>query len=170
MARRFEALAVGALLCGALVVGLHTSILRASDASQTPAAASSAPAPARTPAAGSAAEYVVTVPGSKEYHRPGCDLVRAAKAPAVLLKSQAEGRGLKPHADCDPVNLQPDGTPKPKPVFVYIQKDDNKYHKAECALVRKDATRVRLDKDAVRGRWPCTVCRAPVRAIPKPAR
>lgn len=171
MAWRFVILVGGALACGASMLGPHSTILRASSESpQTPPATTAAPAQAPAASTGNRNEYVVIVPGSKEYHRPGCELVRGAKAPTVLMKFQAEDRGLKAHADCDPANMQPDGTPKPKPVFVYVQKDDNKYHKAGCTLLKKDASRVLLDKDAVRGRWPCTVCRPPLRVTPKPAR
>lgn len=124
-------------------------------------------------ASASAQEYVVTIKGSKEYHRPSCPLVQKTAASAVMLKSQAEAKGLKPHWGCDPKNPAAAGAQDqdaPKPEFVYIQPNDNKYHRSDCKLLTKEAKRVPLDKDAVKGRWPCTVCRPPIRATPKVTR
>jgi transcription elongation factor len=144
----------------ALVVMVQFGLGQAAQASQAAPAAAAARAP----------EYVVAIPGSKEYHWPGCPLVRKTTAPAVMLRSQAEGKGLKPHKDCDPANAPADGgtgTDAAKPEFVYVQANDNKYHRTGCKLLGKEARRVPLDKDAVRGRWPCTVCRPPIRTPPK---
>jgi hypothetical protein len=140
-----------------------------SQASRPSRSSQAAPAPAPAASAPSAQEYVVTIAGSKEYHRPDCPLVQKTAATAVMLRSQAEGKGLKPHKDCDPANAPAGGKDAVKPELVYIQPNDNKYHRAGCKLLGKEARRVTLDKDVVRGRWPCTTCRPPILTSPKPA-
>jgi len=97
----------------------------------------------------------------------------------VLTRAQANGKGYTPHKDCDPANAPPPtATPADAPgtdagsasrrsagpTYVYVAKSDTgKYHRGDCKVLPKDAKKVVLDKEAVRGRWPCTVCRPPIR-------
>lgn len=123
--------------------------------------------------------YVVIFTGSKEYHWPSCPLVQTSPGVTVLLRAQANGKGYKPHKECDPANALPATGTAPDsagggatssgrnagPIHVYVAKSDNgRYHRADCKVLPKDAKKVVLDRGAVRGRWPCTVCRPPIRA------
>lgn len=98
-------------------------------------------------------------PASKESHTPSCPLIKDAKGVSLLTRAQANGKGYKPHADCDPATL----AEKNAPPTVYVSESDKVYHKADCKVLPKDAKKVALDEKAVKGRWPCTVCRPPIR-------
>ena len=113
--------------------------------------------PAAQPAVTS--NYVVVWPGSKEYHWPSCPLIKDAKGVSVLTRAQANGKGYTPHKDCDPAAI----AEKNAPPTVYVAQSDKVYHRADCKVLPKDAKKVVLDEKAVRGRWPCTVCRPPIR-------
>jgi hypothetical protein len=103
--------------------------------------------------------YVVVWPGSKEYHTPSCPLIKDAKGVSVLTRAQANGKGYTQHKDCDPVVI----AEKDAPPTVYVSQSDKVYHRADCKVMPKDAKKMPLDEKAVKGRWPCTVCRPPVR-------
>lgn len=103
--------------------------------------------------------YVVVWPASKEYHSPACPLIKDAKGVSVLTRHQASGKGYKQHKDCDPAVL----AEKNAPPTVYVSDSDKVYHRADCKVLPKDAKKVVLDEKAVKGRWPCTVCRPPIR-------
>jgi hypothetical protein len=104
-------------------------------------------------------ELVLQKEGSKEYHRPGCDLVKDAKGVLALTRGQAESRGLKPHADCDPSKAPQ--TPEPKPVFVRVD-SGRYYHRDTCARLEKSSKALSLD-EAGKKYWPCPTCRPPIR-------
>ena len=110
------------------------------------------------PAGGSG--YVVVWPASKEYHTPACPLIKDAKGVYVMTRAQASGKGYKQHKDCDPATI----AGKDAPPTVYVAESDKVYHRADCKVLPKDAKKMPLDEKAVKGRWPCTVCRPPVRA------
>lgn len=110
------------------------------------------------PAGGS--PYVVVFPASKEFHTPSCPLIKDAKGVSVLTRAQANSKGYKQHKDCDPATI----AEKNAPVMVYVAESDKVYHRADCKVLPKDAKKVPLDEKAVKGRWPCTVCRPPVRS------
>jgi hypothetical protein len=110
------------------------------------------------PASGGSA-YVVVFAGSKEFHTPSCPLVAKAKGPSVLTRAQANGKGYTQHKDCDPARIAEANAPP----TVYVAASDKVYHRADCKVLPKDAKKVPLDEKAVKGRWPCTVCRPPVR-------
>jgi hypothetical protein len=112
------------------------------------------------PAPGGGSAYVVVWPGSKEFHTPSCPLIKDAKGVSVLTRAQADGKGYKPHKDCDPATI----AAKNAPPTVYVSESDKVYHRADCKVLPKDAKKVPLDEKAVRGRWPCTVCRPPIRS------
>jgi hypothetical protein len=105
-------------------------------------------------------ELVIAIAGSKEYHRPHCDLVRKGGELLALTVGQANGRGLKPHADCDPSKHPPPGAPA-KPVHVFL--DDTKYyHREKCSKLGASPKRVTLD-EAAKKHWPCRTCKPPIR-------
>jgi len=120
-------------------------------------AAQAKPQPASGPSTGSG--YVVVWPASKEFHSPSCPLIKDAKGVALLTRAQANGKGYKQHKDCDPATL----AEKDAPPMVYVAESDKVYHRADCKVLPKDAKKVPLDEKAVKGRWPCTVCRPPIR-------
>ena len=106
-------------------------------------------------------ELVISVSGSKEYHRPHCDIVRKGGDHLLALTvGQASGRGLKPHAACDPAKNPPPGTPKPVHVYVdggrYYHRDD------KCSKLGSKPKRVLLDT-AAQKYWPCSTCKPPIR-------
>ena len=105
-------------------------------------------------------ELVISIAGSKEYHRPHCDLARKGGELLALTVGQANGRGLKPHADCDPAKNPPPGAPA-KPVHVFLD-SSNYYHREKCAKLGSSPKRVTLD-EAARKHWPCRTCKPPIR-------
>ena len=111
------------------------------------------------PAAGNSSPYVVVWPGSKEFHTPSCPLIKDAKGVSVLTRAQANGKGYKQHKDCDPATIAEKESPT-----VYVAESDKVYHRADCKVLPKDAKKMPLDEKAVKGRWPCTVCRPPIRS------
>jgi hypothetical protein len=113
----------------------------------------------QAPQAATGNSYVVVWPGSKEFHSPSCPLIKDAKGVSVLTRAQANGKGYTQHKDCDPKTI----AEKDAPPMVYVAESDKVYHKADCKVLPKDAKKVPLDEKAVKGRWPCTVCRPPVR-------
>ena len=111
----------------------------------------------------SASSLVVDVPQDDLYHNTACPLVRAAGSKVkIMRRGDAVRRKLKPH-DC-PV---PEGEEAldPNSVTVYVQKDDNRYHKEGCSKLSDGATRTTLE-EAGQKLWPCGVCKPPRR---KPA-
>jgi hypothetical protein len=112
------------------------------------------------PAPAGGSPYVVVWPGSKEFHTPSCPLIKDAKGVSVLTRAQANGKGYKQHNDCDPAAI----AEKNAPQTVYVSESDKVYHRADCKVLPKDAKKMPLDEKAVKGRWPCTVCRPPIRA------
>lgn len=107
-------------------------------------------------------EYVLVKQGSKEYHRPGCEVVRDTKHVVAMTRGEAESRGLKPHAACDPAN----GSAKAAVQYVFVEPGDQRYHRETCSKLGKARQRITLDEAAKRKYWPCPVCKPPVR---KPA-
>jgi hypothetical protein len=107
----------------------------------------------------SSGAYVVVWQGSKEFHSSSCPLIKDAKGVSVLTRAQASGKGYTQHKDCDPATI----AEKNAPPTVMVAESDKVYHKADCKVLPKDAKKVTLDEKAVKGRWPCTVCRPPIR-------
>lgn len=138
----------------ALILFLPITSVKAQQAAAPQPAAQQ---PAAKPAGGS--PFVVVWPASKEFHSPSCPLIKDAKGVSVLTRAQADGKGYKQHKDCDPAVL----AEKNAPTMVYVSDSDKVYHKADCKVLPKDAKKVPLDEKAVKGRWPCTVCRPPIR-------
>jgi hypothetical protein len=110
----------------------------------------------------SASDLVVSIPGDKEFHQPGCPLVaKAGSSVKVMKRSEAVRRKLTPHAGCGAA--QGGGAVlDPNAVKVYTQPGDNKYHTASCPKLQGQKVAVSLD-EAGRKWWPCPVCKPPVR-------
>jgi hypothetical protein len=105
-------------------------------------------------------EYVLVKQGSKEYHRPGCEVVRDTKNVVAMTRGEAESRGLKPHAACDPAKAGSDKSPVQ---YVFVEPGDQRYHRETCSKLGKARQRITLDEAAKRKYWPCPVCKPPVR-------
>lgn len=116
-----------------------------------------------------AQELVLHKEGTDVYHRPACAVVRDGVGVLAMSRGQAESRGLKAHADCDPARqpkpdpAAPSSAPaaSPSPVFVWVDAG-KQYHREGCKQLRKDARKMALD-DAAKTRWPCAKCRPPIR-------
>jgi|SRR5437762_11442988 len=108
-------------------------------------------------------EYVLVKQGSKEYHRPGCEVVRDTKHVVAMTRAEAESRGLKPHAACDPSKAK---SSTPALQYVFVEAGDRRYHRETCPKLGKTRERITLDEAAKRSYWPCPTCKPPIR---KPA-
>ena len=119
-------------------------------------------APVASLRAQSADDLVVSIPGDKEFHLPGCPLVaKAGSAVQVMKRSEAVKRKLTAHAGCR-AGESPVAAQNPNTVKVFTQPGDNKYHTATCPKLGAQKTAVTLD-EAGRKWWPCPVCKPPVR-------
>ena len=125
-------------------------------------------------AAGSAAqgEMVVVKEGAAEFHRPGCPVVRDVTGVLAMTVAQAQSRGLKPHAECDPSKMPPAPaagdsrgrtSAKPAPVFVFVDGAGKYYHRERCAKLASGVKKIGLDA-AAKSYWPCPVCKPAIRA------
>lgn len=110
---------------------------------------------------------IVKDTAAKEYHRPGCALVRDGKDVLAMTRAEAQSRGFKPHRDCDPAvqgTPAPSGAPAAKapapPETVYIERSTKFYHRKTCAKLGAHPEAVAVT--AVGKRWPCPTCRPPV--------
>ena len=63
------------------------------------------------PAASAQSELVIYKEGTGLYHRPGCPVLKDATNVMAMTRAQAEARGHKAHADCDPDQKKPEGAP-----------------------------------------------------------
>ena len=126
-------------------------------------------------------ELVLAKEGSKEYHRPGCEVVKDGKNVLALTRGKAAARGLTPHAACDPAQVgtppEPTGSTAAGPVYVYTD-GGRYYHKKDCAKLGKDPqanakgkpakpaasapTKTDLE-EAGKKLWPCPTCKPPIR-------
>jgi hypothetical protein len=112
-------------------------------------------------------EFVIVREGGKQYHRPGCPLIRDGKGVLAISRGEAEARQLKPHPECDPSDPRNtlDAARPTGPVYVYT--DGSKYyHRDKCAKLGADAKRLTV-QEAAKKLWPCGVCKPPKR--PRPA-
>jgi len=120
-------------------------------------------------------ELVIVKEGTGLYHRAGCDVIRDGKDVLAMGRGQAESRGYKAHADCDPSRQPPPATPgearagakpgakPPAAVFVFVDSAGKLYHREGCARLGKDRKKVALDATTANKYWPCGVCKPPVR-------
>ena len=113
-------------------------------------------------------ELVIVTENPKQYHRASCALLRDRSQLMAMNRGQAEARGYKPHAACDPSNPAAPASPgdtrdQPQPpVYVYTAEGDTRYHRESCAKLPKERKKVLLE-EAGKKLWPCSVCRPPVR-------
>ena len=125
-------------------------------------------------------ELVVVKEGTSIYHRVGCPAIGDAQNVLAMTRAQAESRGNKPHADCDPATSKPETPPSksaaPPPPAVYLN-GTKYYHRKDCRRLQgvKDVRTEPLEQ-AGKSFWPCPECRPPVRrrsaepAVPGPAK
>ncbi len=97
---------------------------------------------AAAPAEAAQSELVIYKEGTGLYHRPGCPVLKdATDVMAVgMTRAQAEARGHKPHADCDPDQKKPEGAPaqSPPPASVTVYLNDNRYyHRKDCPKLKE---------------------------------
>ena len=111
----------------------------------------------------SAQELVITREGSKEYHRPACEVIQGRSDILAMQRGQAEARGFKPHKECDPAFVPP----APKAVMVTVDDAARYYHRDKCAKIAKSPRQVTLD-EAAKKHWPCPTCKPPIRPRRKP--
>ena len=125
-------------------------------------------------------EMVVVTERTKEYHRPSCAQVRSGKGVIAMTRGQAQSRGFKAHAACDPANPASDAAQsgsegsqdeRQPPVYVYTAPGDSRYHRETCEKLPKETRKKVLLEEAGKKQWPCSVCRPPIRkrtpAIPR---
>jgi hypothetical protein len=121
----------------------------------------------------SSQELVLQKEGTKEYHRPGCEVVRDGRHVLAMSRAQAEARGLKAHAGCDPARMPPapTGSRGPAaPVFVFVDAaaepsrggSHQLYHRESCPRLGKERRKLPVD-EAGKRYWPCPKCRPPIR-------
>jgi hypothetical protein len=107
-------------------------------------------------------EYVLVKAGSQEYHRPGCEVVRDAKNVVAMMRGEAEARGRRPHAACDPAKSPPGKTPAALQ-YVFVASSDKRYHRETCSRLGNTRQRITLEEAARKKYWPCPVCKPPIR-------
>ena len=122
---------------------------------------------AAAPAEAGQSELVIYKEGTGLYHRPGCPLLKDATDVMAMTRAQAEARGHKPHADCDPAQ-KPEGAPakSPPPASVTVYLNDGRYyHRKDCPKLQEAGKQVSSEslEKAGRSHWPCPTCRPPVR-------
>ena len=110
-------------------------------------------------------ELVIVKEGTKQYHRPGCDVVRDGKGVIAMTRAQAEGRKLTQHGACDPAKKPADPKKPGAETRVYVD-EGRYYHREGCKRLGKDPKPMTLD-DAGRKFWPCPACKPPIRPRPK---
>ena len=108
---------------------------------------------------------VIHKEGTKQYHRPGCPVIRDFKGVLAMTEAQARARGYTQHEACEDAEGGGEGKGKdgaPAAVTVYL--DGSKYyHRETCARVG-DAKMKPASLDAVaRKHWPCPTCKPPIR-------
>jgi hypothetical protein len=120
------------------------------------------------PVASGQSELVIYKEGTGLYHRPGCPTLKDATDVMAMTRAQAESRGHKAHADCDPALMKkPEGAPAPgtptAPVTVYLN-DGKYYHRKDCPRL-KESVKLKSESLEAAGKayWPCPDCRPPVR-------
>ena len=114
-------------------------------------------------------ELVIVKKGDKEYHRPGCELVRDGVGVTAMTRAQAEARKLKAHAACDPANASADEpvkkSGKSDTVHVFVDGAGKYYHREKCEKLGKGEKKMVLD-EAGKKYWPCPTCKPPIRKRP----
>jgi hypothetical protein len=121
-------------------------------------------------------DLVIVKEGTKEYHRPGCEVIRDGKGVLAMTRAQAEARKFTSHEGCDPAQVKaeepaatPPGKPgaKPSPKTMVVVDGGRHYHKdGDCKRLGKETKKMTLD-EAGRKLWPCPECKPPIRPRPK---
>ena len=121
---------------------------------------------AAAPAEAGQSELVIYKEGTGLYHRPGCPVLKDATDVMAMTRGQAESRGHKAHADCDPAQKKPESAPakSPPPASVTVYLDDGKhYHRRDCPKLQGAKVKSESLETAGKSHWPCPDCRPPVR-------
>jgi hypothetical protein len=113
-----------------------------------------------------AQELVIVLEGTKEYHRAGCDRIQGRTDVLAMQRGQAEARGFKPHADCDPARV-PAGSAPAQVIMVTVDDGAKYYHRDKCAKIGKGPRKISVE-EASRKHWPCPTCKPPIRPRKKP--
>lgn len=120
-------------------------------------------------------ELVIVKESTGLYHRAGCDAIRDATDVLAMGVGQAEARGFKAHADCDPSKAQRSPATTggraasarpaipPATVFVFVDTMGKLYHREACRRLGKDQKKIVLDAATAKRYWPCGVCKPPIR-------
>ena len=110
-----------------------------------------------------AQDLVLHKEDTRLYHRPWCEVVRDGRNVLALSRAQANGRGLKPHAECDrqPPQDAPAEVDKGASVFVFTDSGKH-YHREGCAKLGRNPRKMAL-AEAGRKLWPCPACKPPIR-------
>ena len=116
--------------------------------------------PAAAHGATPAGQLVLQKANGREFHNPWCPLVRDGKDVLALTPAQAAARKLIAHADCA---KDPGADAKGPSPPAFVQVDSSKYyHRVGCAKLSRTSERQALAA-AAKTRWPCPVCRPPIR-------
>jgi hypothetical protein len=105
-----------------------------------------------------AQELVIVLDGTKQYHRPGCELIQGRTDVLAMQRAQAEARGFRAHPECDPARVPP----APKPVMVTVDDGAKYYHRDKCGKIGKSPRKISLE-EASKKHWPCPACKPPIR-------
>ena len=125
-------------------------------------------------AAAAQSELVIYKEDTNLYHRPGCDVIRDMKGVVAMTRAQAESRGYKAHADCDPAVQQAwrAGAPPPPPRRRRSPRRRPSTSTAASITTGRTAAGSAANPKAARAEpldvagkslWPCPDCRPPVR-------
>jgi hypothetical protein len=108
---------------------------------------------------------VIAKEGTREYHQPGCAVIKDGKGLLALTIGQANSRGLKPHPACH--DEKSGGGREAAVPPVYVDGGRN-YHLKDCKKLAAGAKKVDLEV-AGRTYWPCSVCKPPIRKRKAPS-
>lgn len=116
--------------------------------------------------------FVVMVDGSREYHTPGCALVRGNATSKLLSFGDAEAKGITPHAECHAsasgkANAPPSSAVGASAAY-WLDVKTRRYHRAGCSLIGLPRVQISLARAGEQKYLPCRSCR-PDTVPPAPA-
>jgi hypothetical protein len=115
--------------------------------------------------------FVVMIDGSREYHAPGCALVRDNDTSKLLPLGDAEAKGIRPHAECHtPPKRTPAGaggattaTARERAgtaaTTYWLDVKTRRYHRAGCGLIGLPRVQVTLARAIEQKYLPCRSCK-----------
>lgn len=111
------------------------------------------------------------IDGSREYHAPGCALVRDNGTAKLLPFGDAEAKGIRPHPDCHtPPERTPsvaDGATTPAgrvgagtaATTYWLDVKTRRYHRPGCGLIGLPRVQVTLARAIEQKYLPCRSCK-----------